>query len=120
MSSASKGGPRKQKGCFAKHRHTRERAEGPNLPMPGAEGGGRGPDIALTFLPRNASGISKQVNRGAARRNYCSGFVKFANLFGEGVRRAGMNRVPAASAAQPGPAGGDEHLFTPASQFCPG
>jgi len=31
-----------------------------------------------------------------------------------------MNRVPAASAAQPGPAGGDEHLFTPASQFCPG
>lgn len=43
------------------------------------------PGIALTFLPRNASGISKQVNRGAARRNYCSGFVKFANLFGGGV-----------------------------------
>lgn len=44
------------------------------------------PGIALTFLPRNASGISKQVNRGAARRNYCSGFVKFANVFGGGVR----------------------------------
>lgn len=51
----------------------------------GGEGEAASPGIALTFLPRNASGISKQVNRGAARRNYCSGFVKFANLFGGGV-----------------------------------
>lgn len=54
---------------------------------PAARAAGRRRPV-LTFLPRNASGISKQVNRGAARRNYCSGFVKFANLFGGGVSGA--------------------------------
>lgn len=93
---------------------------------PGGEGEAASPGIALTFLPRNASGISKQVNRGAARRNYCSGFVKFANLFGggvSGVRNEHSTCCNRGRARHPAPQGsgcpGPPHRSSPETQSFP-
>lgn len=73
-------GPEENAALFHSGNPTRgQGAEGRGLRAGRAERGRR-PGLALTFLPRNASGISKQANRGAARRSHCPGLVRFANL----------------------------------------